>query len=214
MKHIATILASFALILIVNWTAAQERIYLNSELFERAQRSFDLKKFRDAEVYIFALIQRNTEQYKSDKKLRDVLNEGLNRAREKKSLPGSSGQTDDPGFFYYPKQMLADGASASVNFKSGTYTNSTGQKYQINRIGNEIWWLSYFSYNKVYSVMKGKIIGNQIFGDWSFIPSVGKNSSGTLKLLIVNSNTFRVEAATGPIQHIGNMIDGTNWSKE
>jgi len=190
--------------------AQQETVYTAKQLFSQAKRSLEKGDWRRAELLLFALIQKNSDQYLSDKAFRDDLDRGLRDARERNRPAQSSGRSDEGPYLPYATQLL-EGNESSVRFMSGVYKHEVnGDTYEITRIGSDVWWKS-TSNPKWHSVMHGKIVGDEIQGQWTFIPWRGRNTNGMIKLKIRGPGAFVVQEVSGMIQAIGGMERGTTW---
>jgi hypothetical protein len=156
--------------------SAQEPILENPELFSTAEKSIKRKDYRKAEAYLYALIQRNSDQYKTDARLRKELNEALEGVRKEKIvLAGTEGNYDQDAFLGYSQRVLVV-SNPNINFRSATYIDD-GRfiKYTINRIGDQIWWLGSPLQGGRQTIMHGKISSNFIIGDWSYMPIYGSD---------------------------------------
>ncbi|HTE23667.1 hypothetical protein [Flavitalea sp.] len=175
---------------------SQEPILTNAALFREADKSLRDKNYRKAEVYLYALIQRNTEQYKMDQKLNWELNAALKTVRNNRDLIAGVGATHDQvsplGYSY--GQLV--GGSAVNNFTAGTYKDNLGVVYVINKIGSQVWWTSSNELSTP-TIMHGKQIGNYIFAEWSYMPGYKLGATGMIKFRITNPRTLTVETSTG-----------------
>ncbi|NJP12340.1 MAG: hypothetical protein HC866_25105 [Leptolyngbyaceae cyanobacterium RU_5_1] len=102
-----------------------------------------------------------------------------------------------------PQPMLVAQSTALT----GTWKANDGATYYVRQIGDQLWW--YGEQNPTQpnfsNVFVGTISGITITGNWRDVPKGGANSSGSLKLKIVNFS--RLEKITG------SNFSGSVWTR-
>jgi hypothetical protein len=196
-----------------------QEIFSDDYLLNAGTTYYNNNNYRDAQLYLFAYIQRNTALYQSDSNFKSQIDAALQYAASHSSLAGTGGT-----FIYIPPKRDANGniiskpltfkptlnsnisTSSNSNLNSGKYRCNDGGTYYIRVIKNEIWWYGQSGDSSWSNVMNGLITGDEIQGEWSDVPFGRIKSEGAITLKIISSSSFSIISQTGG-------FGGTNWNK-
>jgi len=196
-----------------------QKIYTDDGLWNTGYDAYSESKYDLAELYLFAYVQRNTEQYQSNVGFQNNLDSALDYSIAHSDMAGVQARVfmampighNNP-FLQKPELVkpvlnvsTASKKSALVLF-SGMYRCNDGNIYYIKMIKEEVWWYFHNVHNNYTGVMHGFISGNLIKGYWSSLPLNQLNNSGTVVLRLISRTAFTAVSQTGG-------LSGTSWNK-
>jgi hypothetical protein len=198
--------------LIINFTkTTAQKIYSDDELLTKGTDYYNNNKYLQAEVYLFAYTQRNTNTYQSNNDFKSQIDQALAYCDTHSSLAGATAMfdlqytIDANGNKHYkttkldaPKPVIINYATESiVQLRTGMYTCDDGGIYYITVINNEMWCYGTTYDNTRGNVIHGYISGDEIRATWADVPCCYSKNFGTVNLRIDDSEDFSIENQTG-----------------
>ncbi|MDB5120930.1 MAG: hypothetical protein JWN56_2148 [Sphingobacteriales bacterium] len=188
----------------------QVRLLSDNDLYNAGLRYYNDRNYRQAEVYLFALVQKSPDIYRSNTEFKNQIDRIL-KVTKNPPKPGSnqataetSAQMDEGPSLGTPLNNVFKNTgtvTAASNFVSGTYRDQIGYTYYINKIGNKVWWVSADAQSRWGYTFSGKISGSMIEGEWAAFPVIPSSQTGTIKLRVQNSTTLLVQEVRGNITY-------------
>lgn len=201
----------FALLFVFTTTEAQ-KIYSDDELLSTGTDYYNNNKYLQAEIYLFAYTQRNTNSYQSNSDFKLQIDQALKYCDAHSSTAGAIAMFDlkttkDANGHVHTVITKLGGAKPTINTNSlpasnaalntGKYSCDDGGIYYVTVVNNEVWWFGNSNDKSWADVMHGYISGNEIKATWADVPCCSKMNSGTVTLLINDSESFSIKDQTG-----------------
>jgi len=197
-----------ALLLIFTSASRAQTIYTDDDLLNTGTSYYNNNNYREAQVYLFAYVQRNTNTYQNDSQFKSNIDAALTYAGRHSDQGGARAtfmkhfQRDAQGHIIQPPAEIKPAINASpapvsnMSLNSGVYDCDDGSLYYVTVINNEVWCFGRSSDNNWTNVIHGFISGDEIAANWASVPTNSKNS-GTITLKIDNNSVFHVANQTG-----------------
>ena len=188
--------------------ARGQEILSDNELLTRGTNFFNRNIYRQAELYLFAYVQRNPSAYRGDKQFKGQIDDALQYAASHGAGAGAGAQFDKKyprdakGNIIYPPEEIKPVLNAlpqpvaDMSLNSAVYNCDDGSLYFVTALNNEVWCFGRNNDGRWTTVIHGNISGNEISAKWNSLPDMGKNA-GTLTLTIANNSVFYVKDQTG-----------------
>lgn len=208
---------SYAIALLLSTQLMQAQpIYSDYELLSNGTNYYNRSDYRNAEVFLFAYVQRNPAFYQTNSQLRREITAAIQDAHSKATTAGADSKMDGitgsikitpPPPVQVPGKTnihLDNIPKYNQEISNGKYTCDDGGTYFITVTGNEVWWFGIAKDSSWSNVMNGYISGNILSGRWSDVPLGKTRSSGIIKLRIDSNRKLVAIEKTGG-------FGGSNW---